>query len=529
MNFTNVRKNKTNGKKPKIYDISNIDLSYSYTKTEAHNPLIEYNDVTKHRAGLGYNFAPQPKFYAPFKNLFKSKTHWFDLIKDFNFNPIPSQLSFRADIFRQFGVIKPRSVTSEFKNIKYNTPETFDKYFTFDRQYIMRWDITHSLNLDYSALNNARVDEPYGRLDTKEKRDTVRKNFWRGGRNVVFTQTANFSYNVPTTKFPLIDWTTLRLKYAANYRWIGASRLAYSLGNFLENGQQEEANLQLDFNKLYSKSRFLRGLDQPLQRQPQVTPDTAKGKKQRVPKVPGEIKGAARFFGKLLTSIKTVNVTLSQNSNTRLPGYTDSTQYLGENFRSMAPGFDFILGKQPDSVWLNNAARKGLITKDSLFNDLFRQTFDQRLSLSAQLEPFRDFTIDVNVDKTFNKNYSELFKFVDTGNGIAQFHHLNPYAGGGFSVSYIAFKTLFGTFDPNQVSETFIKFQDYRKILSARLGKLNPYSQTPTADGYYVGYGRYATDVLVPAFIAAYTGQDPEKVGLIKQNNPNLKSNPFRA
>ena len=526
-NVTNARKNKTNGKKPKIYDISNIDLSYSYTKTVAHNPLIEYNDVTKHRAGLGYNFAPQPKYFVPFKNLIKTKSHWFDLIKDFNFNPIPSQISFRADIFRQFGVIKPRSVTSEFKNIKYNTPETYDKYFTFDRNYIVRWDLTHSLNLDYSALNNARIDEPYGRLDTKEKRDTVRKNFWRGGRNVVFTQTVNFSYNVPTTKFPLIDWTTLRLKYAANYRWIGASRLAYDLGNFLENGQQEEANLQLDFNKLYSKSKFLRGLDQPAQQQPQATPDTAKGKRQKPARVPGEIKGAARFFGKLLTSVKTVNATLSQNSNTRLPGYTDSTQFLGENFRSMAPGFDFILGKQPDSNWLNKAAQKGLITKNALFNDLFRQTFDQRLSLSAQLEPFRDFTIDVNVDKTFNKNYSELFKdTTGTGNNFA---HLSPYSGGGFSVSYIAFKTLFGTFDPNQVSETFVKFQDYRKILSARLGKANPYSQAQNADGYYLGYGRYATDVLVPAFIAAYTGQDPEKVGLIKQNNPNLKSNPFKA
>ena len=531
VNFTNVRKNKTNGKKPKIYDISNVDLSYSYTKTEVHNPLIEYNDVTKHRAGLGYNYSPQPKYFEPFKKLFKGKTHWFDLIKDFNFNPIPSQLSFRADVFRQFGVIKPRSITSEFKNIKYNTPETFDKYFTFDRNYIVRWDLTHSLNLDYSALNNARVDEPYGRLDTKEKKDTVRKNFWKGGRNVVFTQTANFSYNVPTTKFPLVDWTTLRLRYAANYRWIGASRLAYNLGNFLENGQQEEANLQLDFNKLYGKSKFLRGLDQAVQQQPQATPDTAKGKKQKPAKVPGEIKGAARFFGKLLTSVKTINATLSQNSNTRLPGYTDSTQYLGQNFRSMAPGFDFILGKQPDSNWLNNAARKGLITKDSLFNDLFRQTLDQRFTITAQLEPFRDFTIDLNVDKTFNKNYSELFKDV-TGTGN-NFQHLSPYAGGGFNVSYIAFKTLFGKFDPNVVSETFVTFQDYRKILSERLGKLNPYNQQTglplTSDGYHVGYGRYATDVLIPAFIAAYTGEDPQKVGLIKQNNPRLKSNPFSA
>ncbi|MDQ6756949.1 MAG: cell surface protein SprA, partial [Bacteroidota bacterium] len=399
INFTNVRKNKTNGKKPKIYDISNIDLSYSFTKTEMHNPLIEYNDVTKQRAGLGYNYSPQPKYYEPFKKLIKTRSHWFDLIKDFNFNPIPSQLSFRADIYRQFGVIKPRSVGSDIKNVHYSIPETFDKYFTFDRNYILRWDITHSLNLDYTALNNARIDEPYGRLDTKEKRDTVRRNLLSGGRNVVFTQTANFSYNVPTTKFPLIDWTTLRLKYSANYRWIGASRLALFLGNILENGQQEEANLQLDFNKLYSKSKFLRSLDQPLQSLPPAnTQDTAnkKGKRPRgTVNSPGEIRGVGRVFGKLITSLKTINATLSENSHTRLPGYTDSTQYLGENFRSMAPGFDFILGKQPDSVWLNKAASKGLITKDILFNEFFRQTYDQHLSISAQLEPFRDFTIDV--------------------------------------------------------------------------------------------------------------------------------------
>ena len=88
--------------------------------------------MTKHRGGLGYNFAPQPKYIEPFKKLLKSKTHWFDLIKDFNFNPLPSQLSFKADIFRQFGAIRPRSVG----DTKYAIPETYDKYYTFDRNYI---------------------------------------------------------------------------------------------------------------------------------------------------------------------------------------------------------------------------------------------------------------------------------------------------------------------------------------------------------------------------------------------------------
>ena len=532
INFTNVRKNRTGNKKPKIYDISNFDLSYSYTKTQAHNPLIDHNDVTKHRGGLGYNFNPKPKYFVPFKKLFKrSKSHWFDLVKDFNLNPVPSQLSFKADIYRQFGALQARSVG----DTKYAIPETYDKYFTFDRTYILRWDLTHSLNLDYFAINNARVDEPFGRLDTKAKKDTIRRNFFDGGRNTVFSQTANFSYTVPVNKFPLTDWTTLRLKYAAIYKWIGASRLAISQGNFLENGQQEEANLQLDFNKLYNKSRFLRALDvQAVPSQPNNSSDTArKGKKSqtsRPPRVAGEpivLSGPVKFFGKLLTSVKTINVTASQISNTRLPGYTDSTQFLGQNFKSMAPGFDFILGKQPDSVWLNKAAKRGLITRDTLFSELFRQTLDQKFTMSAQLEPFRDMALDINLDKTFTKNYSELFK--DTTGTGDHFGHLTPYAGGGFSVSYISFKTLFGKVDPNIVSQTFIKFQDYRRILSARLGKLNNYSQVAGADGYYLGYGRYATDVLVPAFIAAYTGQDPEKVGLIKQNNPGIKSNPFRA
>ncbi|MEO7802421.1 MAG: cell surface protein SprA, partial [Ginsengibacter sp.] len=534
-NLTNVRKNKTNNKKAKITDISNIDVSYNYTKTQIHNPLIENNEVTKHHAGLGYNYAPEPKYIEPFKKFIKTKSRWLDFIRDFNVNPLPSQLSFKADIFRQFGALKPRSVGGD---VKYSIPETYDKYYTFDRNYILRWDLTHSLNLDYTALNNARIDEPYGRLDTKAKRDTVRRNLLKGGRNVVFDQAANFTYTVPTTKFPLLDWSTIRLRYTANYRWIGASRLAVNLGNILENGQQEEATVQLDMSKLYNKSKWLRALDLPRPNdstknaappaQPTDTSTTKKGKRRNAdPNALPEIGTVPRIFGKLLTSIKTVNFTVSQNSNTRLPGYTDSTQYIGQNFRSMEPGFGFILGKQPDSNWLNKAAAKGLITRDTLFNDLFNQTFDQRISLAAQLEPVRDLTVDLNLDKTFNKNYSELFKDT-TGTGFG-FKHLSPYAGGGFNVSYIAFSTLFEKYDPNQVSKTFNKFQDYRVLLSQRLGKLNPYSQVQGADGYYLGYGRYAIDVLVPAFIAAYTGKDPQKVGLINQNNSGLKSNPFRG
>ncbi len=544
LNFTNVRKIKTNGKKPKIYDVENLDVSYSYIKTESHSPLIEMNEVTRHRGALGYNFAPEPKFITPFKKwLSKPKTKWLDLIRDFNFNYIPSQISFRADLSRQFGAIRPRSIGTD----KYRIPETYDKYFTFQRDYILRWKFTQSLNFDYVATNNSRIDEPYGRIDTKEKKDTVMRNLLKGGRNTLFNQTATFDYTLPLAKIPALDWTTANLKYQASYRWIGASRLAVELGNFLENGQQKEATIQFDFNRLYQKSKWIRQLDQPSKIEDREkwrnritrVKDTVVNKQgQKVVKTRKIVDKTAvpyigtgqKIFGKLLTSLKQVNVSVSEIANTRLPGYMDSTKHFGQNWNSMQPGLDFILGMQPDTNWLNRKAREGVITFDTTFNSLFQQNFDQRIMLSAQLEPVRDLSIQVNVSKTFNKTYSETFRYIDTtGGSNRSFMHLNPYAGGGFDVSYIAFKTLFGKFDPNRVSATFKEFENNRVILSQRLGKQNPYSQVQGADGYYYGYGKYAVDVLIPSFIAAYTGQDPNSVALIKQNNSKTRSNPFKA
>ena len=555
VNFTNVRKNRTGTGSPKIYDISNFDISYSYFNTKSHNPLIENNEVTRHRGALGYNFAPQPKFVEPFKKLKffkKRKTHWFDLIKDFNFNYAPAQLSFRTDIQRQFGAVRPRSIGSD----KYKIPETYDKYLVLQRDYIFRWNLTRSINFDFTATNNSRVDEPYGRLDTKEKRDTVWRRLLNGGRNTLYNQTANISYTLPTTKFPLIDWTSVNLKYQATYRWIGASRLAIELGNILENGQTKEATFQFDFTKLYNKFKFFRALDQPpaqggTKAEAQTKTDTVfrkvkkegvwvkeikrlKIKKIKDPNTLPSLGLVARIFGKLVTSVKQVNLSLSETGNTRLPGYMDSTQYVGQNWNSMKPGLGFVFGQQPDTSWLNRAAKDKLISRDSFFNGIFQQNFNQRIALTAQLEPVRDLTISVNLSKTFSKTYSEIFKDTTaTGNN---FGHLSPYSGGSFDISFIAFNTMFGSFNPNQLSATFVKFEENRKVISQRLGLANKYNQdgfnganiNPNAEGYYFGYSKYATDVLIPAFVAAYTGKDPNTVGLIDQSNAKISSNPFK-
>ena len=242
INFTNVKKLKTDGKRPKIWSVSNFDLNYSYIQTLSHNPLIERDEMRRTRGAIGYTYSPQSKPFEPFKKMIKSNSKWLSLIKDVNFNYAPSQISFKADVFRQFGSTRPRNVGGG----PYKIPETYNKFFTFDRYYIVQWRLTNSINLDFSATNNARIDEPFGRIDTKDKKDTLRSRLFKGGRNTNYQQEATVTYNVPTNKIPLLDWTTLTATYNTKYNWLAASLLArtpeINLGNTLANTQTRTIN-----------------------------------------------------------------------------------------------------------------------------------------------------------------------------------------------------------------------------------------------------------------------------------------------
>ncbi len=588
INLTNVKKIKTDGKRPKVWSASNFDFNYSYIQTLSHNPLVEKDEMRRTRGAIGYAYAPQSRPFEPFKKLIKSKSKWLALIKDINFNYTPSQIAFKADVFRQFGAIRVRNVGGG----PYKIPETYNKYFTFDRYYIMQWNLTRSIAIDYNAINNARIDEPFGRIDSKQKKDSVRSNLYKGGRNTSFRQEVTITYNVPTQKIPLLDWTTLRASYNTKYNWLAGSLLARTpevdLGNTLGNTQTRTINSELKFEELYNKWRFLRAVSTPKandggnkkdstskankkngdkakkDRQADNLPipqdqqklntgnggfriDTIRNKNGKVikikkrkikkikerkdPNILPEVSGAVRFVAGLATSLKRVGIQYTEDFGTTLPGYMDSTKILGSNYKSGQPGFKYIFGYQPDTSWINRFGAKGLLSSDTLVSAMIQQRYNQRLNITAQVSPFRDFNIDINLDKTFDKQYSELYKdtskFDNTG-----FTRLNPYALGSFSVSYISYQTLFTKFNPNVISETFKTFENNRLILSKKLGGaggLNPYATgNPTGtDGYVQGYGRYAQDVVIPAFIAAYTKKDPGSIKLIKNSNPNIKANPF--
>ncbi|MDI9357645.1 MAG: cell surface protein SprA [Phycisphaerales bacterium] len=565
--------------KSHFWNPSNIALSYAYLLTQITDPIIQKNDYVTHHFILSYAYNAPIRTVEPFKKILKKQNPWYQLIRDFNFNWYPSVLGFRAEINRQFGTYIPRIVAADKEILRVDT--TYDKYLTFNRFYNLHWDFSRSLNFNFTAENFARVDEPYGAINTREKRDTILTRLLSGGRNIIYTHKASLTYTLPFSKFPLTDWMNVQLNYGIQYKWIAASLLAKSLGNFLENGQERQATVQVDFYRIYQKSKFLRTAIQeknmdikerklraalppppsvdipvlPPKKEILVDKDGNKliGKAKRLAlkkwralrryirklkrtdkrNQPIQLNAGKRFAGNLLTMFKSGSINYSETFHTRIPGWLDSTQVLGVNLASMQPGWDFIAGQQPSFNWLNNRASKGLFTRDSLFNELFRQNYTQKYDVNLRIEPVRELTIDINLQQSFSKDYQSLFKDTMVGSTANNYMHLAPLSGGGFSISYVAIGTLFNKVDPNRVSNTFLLFQEYRKTLSLRLAEKNPYwigsGKPMTPSGYAKGYSQYAQNVLIPSFIAAYSNRDPNKVGTIKESFVSINSNPFSS
>lgn len=601
LNFSNVRilgnPDKQSAKKMP-WSIKNFDFSYAYNRQFKRNSIIEKDELIDQKLGLGYTYSIPTKPIEPFKKMIKSKSRWLALIKGFNFNPLPSNFTFRTDLHRIVNETQVRNIGDGL----YSIPPTFYKNFTWRREYRLRWELTRSLSFEYSAVNNSRIDEPYGKIDTKQKRDTLYDRLSTFGRNTAYQQNFNASYNVPFSKIPATDWLNMRINYGATYDWTAASRLAYDLGNTLGNTQTKQINGELNFRQLYNKQRWLKAVNMPKPAKQKTkdstnkknvkdlrpTKDTKQDNKPRAlaedeliyggdtvtiamlasrlsnheldsvkkifearklakkkaekekrkrerkkrrmerrNKIP-QVSDVERISGRILTMTKRTTFNYTENSGTVLPGYMDSTRFLGINTQTGAPGFDFIYGYQPDRGWLESQAALSRLSRDSLFNMQFQQQYSQNLNITTTFEPIRDLRIDMSLTRTFSKSYSELFKDT-TLSGVGEFTHNNPYATGSFTISYIGLKTMFkagGTSGP------FQEFLRNRTVVSERLGEANPYNNNtrdPNNPDYYKGYTEFSQDVLVPAFIAAYTGVDAKEVGLVEYDDgSNIRFNPFR-
>ncbi len=485
INFTNVRKDRSPDQPVKLWDVENFNLSYGSTNYIHRDFIIESNVQRTYRGSIAYNFNSTAKSYEPFSKL---KSNMLSILKDVNFTLRPNSIFFRVDLDRYFSENNLRN-NDPNNFIPINT--TYNKNFLMTRVYGIGWLLTNSLRLNIDATNYSIIDEPEGRINGL-KRDTVWQNLKTLGRTTDYNHSLNIDYTLPINKLPGLDWINVVTRYGTNFTWqtepmSTRSNPNINLGNTIQNSRIIQLNPELKLENLYSKFGFIR-------------------KTKQIDSVGSKF---SKALVNLLTSVRSVEAAFTENSGLFLPGYLPNTNYFGIENATGAPGWGFVLGSQQD-IRLR-ALQNGWLSQDTLQNQLYINTNRRDLSLSSIVEPINDLRITVFANKNENFNYSTNFRYSQVEGA---FRNLTPITTGDYSVSFISLGSAFGDFKNSNVSKFYNKFMENREMISRRLGAENPNSLGENPDGFFDGYDKNSQDVIIPAFIAAYTGKDANKVKL---------------
>jgi cell surface protein SprA len=250
-----------------------------------------------------------------------------------------------------------------------------------------------------------------------------------------------------------------------------------------------------------------------------------------------------QYSARALMMVRSVSLSYSSTDGTVMPGFMPVPRVFGsESYTpegsvlgpSVAPGIPFLMGWQ-DKDFALKAAKNGWITRDTSLNSPFVMSHSETFNIRANVEPFPDLRIDVNANRTYSERTTEFYNY-DSSRDV--FDPVNKSVRGNFTMSINTMKTAFSKMGNNSdapASEAFQNLKDYRAKISERLSNQRiantQVGYTPKKiDGtdYYEGYGPTSPQVMVPAFIAAYTGQTPDKVALspfpsIKYMRPNWR------
>jgi cell surface protein SprA len=487
-----LSKRKTNDKKSKIYDLENLNLSYSYSESNFQDFEMEYSDRKMVMANAQYSYNFESLNIFPFESFFKNKdSKYLKWLKEFNFNPLPNSLIFSGNFNRTLYKQKFREINYSgiISNSQIPIPEFTQAKFMFDWLMSISHNVSRSLVINYNASNSSLVPSFSKEMDINERnRMELFDNFFNVGQSNFFNKNLTASYNLPISYFPFLDFIDANYSYSGNFNWQRGSDIlndvidefGNKLGrvNTIQNSNNQSVNLSLNFEKLY-----------------------------RILKLDNK-----KLLSNILTSIKRVRSTYSENSGKVLPGYLPSIGFLG----TLKPSLGFVFGDQKDIRY--EIAKNGWLTSFSNFNQQYQKIYNSKFDITAEIKLLNNLRIDINANRNYSNNLSENFSIINN-----EYNPINTNYYGNFSISSNMFRTSFKDRSVD-LSNDFENLKTNRLQIANRLISLKKLSNIDyDSDGYPIGYGKNNQAVLIPAFISAYTGIDVSKISLNPiSDNPKL-------
>ncbi|MGS2765075.1 T9SS outer membrane translocon Sov/SprA [Sinomicrobium sp. M5D2P9] len=519
INLIGVRKNRGEEQKQRVYDIENFTFNYAYNEVNHRDYEVEDMRDQRVRTGFVYNYNFKPTQVEPFrKNDSILKSRYWQWLKDFNFNPLPTNISVNSNITRSFNEQRFRSVDLEGidPGEQLELPTLQQRNFLFDWQYTINYNITKSLRLNFTASNYNIVRNYY---DKDEDNNTIVREefgiwdgFWNTGDPNRHTQQLQLNYELPFDKIPFLNFIEANYTYTGDFDWQRGNDVINDIAgenvNTIQNASTHVLNASMGMERFYSYLGLKKeNREQPVRRRPALNADKDNTEEQEQEKS----SRLANAGIDLLTMVKRIDVSYTDNRGKVLPGYTESIGFIG----TLRPSWGFVFGSQSDIRY--EAGRKGWLTRFPDLNQQYMERNSSQLNITANVEPTPDLTIDLVANRQYADSYTENFSINDLGDQQYEYESLLGNKYGDFSISTILIKTAFSKSDEMN-SATFEEFRQNRREVANRLAVQRGIDiadpDNLDDEGYPKGYGKNNQAVLLPAFLAAYTGKTADKVSL---------------
>jgi len=581
-------------KTPQFYDPANLSFTYAYNETNQHSSEVEQNLVKDERAALNYSFSFNPKPFEPFKKVKALDKPLFKIIKDFNFNYLPTSMSYISNLDRQYSQVTLRNldITSSDVSTSKADNQTYSSNFMWNRQFDIKYDLSKAIKFTLQTAMNASIEEPVNKTPELNKeyyevwRDSVWSNIKKLGTPYTYQQVFTASWNLPINKIPLFDWVIGNASYNSTYNWNRMAKIQGSgtvqPGNIATSLGAWQVDGQFNFENFYNKSRYLKDVNRRFSAQANAPTQKFKAKTytQRVnleknkiitinhrlgsdklkflatdrngkplnliykfknsttveiapplnsdsvllsfttvdPTVQNPIKNTVDFVARTLMMLRRASFTYRESNSMVLPGLNSVPGFMGQQSTSngLSPGYGFVFGITDDNT-ISNALKNNWLTKDTSIVTPATRAFTSDLDIKVSLEPITGLKIDLNAKRYFAKNTTINYMF----DGMPQTFT------GSYNITMMALSTAFehtGTAQQNYNSKLFNTFLSNRQVIADRLNA--KYAGTNYPDAGFLRSGKItgaydpakgafnlnSSDVLIPAFLAAYTGRDINSV-----------------
>ena len=217
---------------------------------------------------------------------------------------------------------------------------------------------------------------------------------------------------------------------------------------------------------------------------------------------------AAQSVARVLMMVRNVSLSYRNQYAMSIPGFKPMVGNMfgqGSGYGPLSPGLDFAFGFVGDS-YVDKARENGwLMVADSLATPA-TTNLTEDLQLRATLEPVRNLKIDLTASRA--KTTARQVQYMYAGNPTTQ--------SGTFTMTTLSLRSAFegsGSAKNGYKSASFERFcnslEGFRKRVEAQYaGAVYPAGSQLAGkkfDAANGGVNKYSSDVMVPAFLAAYT------------------------